>query len=143
MLGIATDGTWSVAAGALTYGYLWNEIRTKGGAYGCWFRSAIDRQVSFSTYRDPAIDPTLKRIAQAGSWLKHLKVDHATLEGYIVSTVSGLDAPLKPYALTKRRNAAYFGKRPRALPRAGTRGDARLYREAPARTRRRRDPYRR
>ena len=112
VLGIATDGTWSVAAGALTYGYLWNEIRTKGGAYGCWFRSAIDRQVSFSTYRDPAIDPTLKRIAQAGSWLKHLKVDHATLEGYIVSTVSGLDAPLKPYALTKRRNAAYFGKRP-------------------------------
>lgn len=110
-LGIATDGSWGVAANALSYGYLWNEIRVKGGAYGCGFRAAADRQLSFYTYRDPAIDPSIDRIAGAGAWLGELDTDRDTFEGHIVSTVSSNDAPVKPYALTKRLNGAYFSKR--------------------------------
>ena len=110
-LGIATDGSWGVAANALSYGYLWNEIRVKGGAYGCGFRAAADRQLAFYTYRDPAIDPSIDRIVGAGAWLGELDTDRDTFEGYIVSTVSGNDAPVKPYALTKRINGAYFSKR--------------------------------
>ncbi len=111
-LGIATDGSWGVAANALSFGWLWNEIRVKGGAYGCGFRAAVDRQLAFYTYRDPAIDPSIARIGQAGAWLSALDVDRDTFEGFIVSTVSGQDAPVKPYALTKRRCAEYFSKRP-------------------------------
>ncbi|CDD40018.1 putative uncharacterized protein [Collinsella sp. CAG:398] len=110
-LGIATDGSWGVAANALSYGYLWNEIRVKGGAYGCGFRAAADRQLAFYTYRDPAIGPSIDRIAGAGAWLGALDTDRDTFEGYIVSTVSNNDAPVKPYALTKRINGAYFSKR--------------------------------
>lgn len=110
-LGIATDGSWGVAANALSYGYLWNEIRVKGGAYGCGFRAAADRQLAFYTYRDPAIDPSIDRIAGAGAWLGELDTDRDTFEGYIVSTVSSNDAPVKPHALTKRLNGAYFSKR--------------------------------
>ena len=110
-LGIATDGSWGVAANALSYGYLWNEIRVKGGAYGCGFRAAAYRQLAFYTYRDPAIDPSIDRIAGAGAWLGELDTDRDTFEGYIVSTVSSNDAPVKPYALTKRLNGAYFSKR--------------------------------
>ncbi|WP_276868367.1 insulinase family protein [Enorma massiliensis] len=110
-LGIATNGSWGVAANALSYGYLWNEIRVKGGAYGCGFRAAADRRLAFYTYRDPAIDPSIDRIAGAGAWLGELDTDRDTFEGYIVSTVSSNDAPVKPYALTKRLNGAYFSKR--------------------------------
>ncbi len=110
-LGIATNGSWGVAANALSYGYLWNEIRVKGGAYGCGFRAAADRRLAFYTYRDPAIDPSIDRIAGAGAWLGELDTDRDTFEGYIVSTVSSNDAPVKPYALTKRINGAYFSKR--------------------------------
>lgn len=110
-LGIATNGSWGVAANALSYGYLWNEIRVKGGAYGCGFRAVADRQLAFYTYRDPAIDPSIDRIAGAGAWLGELDTDRDTFEGYIVSTVSSNDAPVKPYALTKRLNGAYFSKR--------------------------------
>ena len=110
-LGIATDGSWGVAANALSYGYLWNEIRVKGGVYGCGFRAAADRQLAFYTYRDPAIDPSIDRIAGAGAWLGELDTDRDTFEGYIVSTVSSNDAPVKPYALTKRLNGTYFSKR--------------------------------
>ena len=111
-LEIETDGTWSVASNALSYDYLWNEIRVKGGAYGCGFRSPSPRHASFYTYRDPAIDPSLARIEAAGDWLSSFDPDADTFEGFIVSCVSGMDAPLKPYALTKRRNAEYFCKPP-------------------------------
>ena len=33
-MGLSMDGTWSVAATVLSYDFLWNEIRVKGGAYG-------------------------------------------------------------------------------------------------------------
>lgn len=111
-LEIETDGAWSVASNALSYDYLWNEIRVKGGAYGCGFRSPSPRHASFYTYRDPAIDPSLARIEAAGDWLASFDPDADTFEGFIVSCVSGMDAPLKPYALTKRRNAEYFCKTP-------------------------------
>ena len=111
-LGLAVDGSWSVAANALSYGYLWNEIRVKGGAYGCGFQSVPGRRVAFYTYRDPAIDPSLTRIAQAGEWLEELDADRDTFEGFIVSTVSGLDAPAKPYGLAKRQDGAFLSGRP-------------------------------
>ena len=120
-LGLAVDGSWSVAANALSYGYLWNEIRVKGGAYGCGFQSVPGRRVAFYTYRDPAIDPSLERIARAGEWLEELDADRDTFEGFIVSTVSGLDAPAKPYGLAKRQDGAFLSGRPadfRAVTRA-------------------------
>ncbi len=111
-MGISMDGTWSVAATALSYDYLWNEIRVKGGAYGCGFRALNDRQLSFYTYRDPAIDPSIERIAEAGAWLSSFEPDEQAFEGFIVSCVAGHDAPQKPYALTRRQNAEFFTKRP-------------------------------
>lgn len=106
--GIDVTGTWAVAANALSYDYLWNEIRVKGGAYGCGFRAAGERQAAFYTYRDPAIDPSIERVERAGAWLGSFEPDEAAFEGFIVSCVSGMDAPVKPYALTKRRNTTYL-----------------------------------
>ena len=107
-LGIDVTGAWAVAANALSYDYLWNEIRVKGGAYGCGFRAAGERQTAFYTYRDPAIDPSIERMERAGAWLGSFEPDEAAFEGFIVSCVSGMDAPVKPYALTKRRNTTYL-----------------------------------
>ncbi len=107
-LGIETDGAWSVAANALSYDYLWNEIRVKGGAYGCGFRASGKRTAAFYTYRDPAVDPSQERIARAGAWLSEFEPSREAFEGFIVSCVSGVDAPVKPFALTKRRNTAHL-----------------------------------
>ena len=107
-LGLDVTGAWAVAANALSYDYLWNEIRVKGGAYGCGFRAAGERQAAFYTYRDPAIDPSIERVARAGDWLGGFEPDEAAFEGFIVSCVSSMDAPVKPYALTKRRNTTYL-----------------------------------
>ena len=109
-LGLDVTGAWAVAANALSYDYLWNEIRVKGGAYGCGFRAAGERQTAFYTYRDPAIDPSIERVERAGAWLGNFEPDEAAFEGFIVSCVSGMDAPVKPYALTKRRNTTYLAR---------------------------------
>ena len=79
-LGLDVTGTWAVAANALSYDYLWNEIRVKGGAYGCGFRAAGERQTAFYTYRDPAIDPSIERVERAGAWLGRFEPDEAAFE---------------------------------------------------------------
>ena len=55
--GIDVTGAWAVAANALSYDYLWNEIRVKGGAYGCGFRAAGERQTAFYTLPRPGNRP--------------------------------------------------------------------------------------
>lgn len=112
-LDIPTDGSWSVAANALSYDYLWNEIRVKGGAYGCGFSVGACRRLAFYTYRDPAIDPSQERIARAGAWLGAFEPEQSTFEGFIVSCVSGLDAPVKPYGLARRQDLAYLSNVPK------------------------------
>ena len=112
VLGVPANGTWSVASQVLSYDYLWNEVRVKGGAYGCGFRAQADRQLAFYTYRDPAIDPSQERIARAGEWLADFDPDQDAFEGFIVSCTAGFDAPLKPYALMKRQDGEFFARRP-------------------------------
>ncbi|MDY2777735.1 MAG: insulinase family protein [Collinsella sp.] len=111
-LGIATDGSWNALSQVLTYEYLWNEIRVKGGAYGCGFRAVPERQLAFYTYRDPAIDPSLKRIANAGGWLSGYQPDADAFEGVVVSCASGFDVPVKPYGLAKRQDLGFLSKQP-------------------------------
>ena len=111
-LGITMDGAWGVASTALSYDYLWNEIRVKGGAYGCGFVAGLARRLGFYTYRDPAIDPSQERIARAGTWLSAFEPERDTFEGFIVSCVSDHDAPIKPYALARRQDMMYLSDWP-------------------------------
>lgn len=112
-LGIPMDGTWSVAANALSYDYLWNEIRVKGGAYGCGFVAGTARRLGFYTYRDPAIDPSQERIARAGAWLSSFTPERDAFEGFIVSCVASHDAPVKPYELARRQDMMYLSDWPK------------------------------
>ena len=115
LLGLTTSGVWGVASNALSYDFLWNEVRVKGGAYGCGFRVQADRQLAFYSYRDPALDATLARFAEAGAWLSSFEPDEAAFEGLVVSTTATHDAPVKPYAQARRQDAAYFSRRPANL----------------------------
>ena len=47
------SGLWSVIANALSFDYLWNEVRVKGGAYGVGFRRGEEGFARFYSYRDP------------------------------------------------------------------------------------------
>ena len=107
-----TLGCWNVATRALTYDYLWNEVRVKGGAYGTGFRRGAAGTRAFWSFRDPAVDGTLARYDGAATWLKGWDGDEDELTGYVVSTVAAHDAPVKPRALARRQDVARFGHKP-------------------------------
>ena len=109
--GVRPGGTWRVAAQALSYDYLWNEVRVLGGAYGCGFRCTTDSTLQFYSYRDPAIDPTVRRFEAAGSWLAEWDPSQDELDGYVIATTGGMDAPVKPRALGRRLDAMRLSHR--------------------------------
>ena len=105
-------GQWAVAARALSYDYLWNEVRVKGGAYGCGFRRSTEGLTLFWSFRDPSVDATLARYDAAAAWLAGWEPTPEELDGYVVATVAAHDAPLKPRQLARRQDAARFDGRP-------------------------------
>ena len=110
--GSGSRGAWIVASRALSYDYLWNEVRVKGGAYGCGFRHLSTGLTQFWSYRDPGVDDTVARYEQAADWLGAWSPSESDLEGYIVSVVASHDAPLKPRKLARRQDSLYLAQRP-------------------------------
>lgn len=101
-------GPWLVASRALTYDYLWNEVRVVGGAYGVGFTSTRQGPSYFYSYRDPHIDETIGRFDASPAWLCHFDPSPDELTGFIVSTASTFDAPLKPRALIRRQDQMFM-----------------------------------
>lgn len=82
----------------LSFGYLWNEIRAKRGAYGAHASyNALLGVLSLTSYRDPYIVETL---ATYGETAKHvteaMALDPAAVEQAIIGTVKTLDRPWRP-----------------------------------------------
>ncbi|MDO4501579.1 MAG: insulinase family protein [Coriobacteriia bacterium] len=90
------SGSWLLASRILSYDFLWNEVRVKGGAYGTGFTANRLGGVRYYSYRDPHLDQTIERFEQSGTWLGSLELDQNEFEGYVVSTVARMDAPVKP-----------------------------------------------
>ena len=105
-------GTWQVASRALSFDYLWNEVRVKGGAYGVGFRRSSKGTEQYYSYRDPAVDPSIARFEQAASWIENWNPTDEDFAGYIVSVVAGHDAPIKPRLLARRQDGEFLADRP-------------------------------
>ena len=110
LLSESYTGSWAVASRALSYDYLWNEIRVKGGAYGVGFQAKRAGNMRFYSYRDPHLDETLARFTEASTWLSKFDPSKEGLEGFIVATVANLDAPIKPRELIRRQAGEFFAK---------------------------------
>ncbi len=108
---IDNSGAWSIIAKALSYDYLWNDVRVKGGAYGCGFRNTLDLLVNFS-YRDPQVDRTFKAYDNQGAWIDAWDPTDSELVGYIVSSVAQIDAPVSPRALARRQDTQRYCETP-------------------------------
>ncbi|MBR3690255.1 MAG: insulinase family protein [Eggerthellaceae bacterium] len=97
-------GSWLVASRALSYDYLWNEVRVKGGAYGCGFQTTRQGNTRFYSFRDPHVDETIERFMQAGAWLRSFEPSESEMCGYVVSTTASFDAPVKTRELIRRQD---------------------------------------
>ena len=108
---IDNSGAWSIAAKALSYDYLWNDVRVKGGAYGCGFRTTLDLLVNWS-YRDPQVERTFNAYDEQGNWIDRWNPTDNELVGYIVSSVAQIDAPVSPRVQARRQDTQRYCETP-------------------------------
>ena len=102
------DGACPLVSRVLSYDYLWNTIRVQGGAYGCGFSGKLTGECGFYTYRDPNIKSSIETFRGASRWLSDFSPSEREMQGFIVSTVAGLDQPLKPSSIIARNESQFF-----------------------------------
>lgn len=99
--GEVVSGTTSVVSRFLRTGYLWDQVRVIGGAYGgfCRFDSK-DGLFSFLSYRDPNLASTLDVYDAAAEELERsaemLSKDEDALATAIIGTVGDMDGARSP-----------------------------------------------
>ncbi|MBQ5444536.1 MAG: hypothetical protein IIU29_05070, partial [Erysipelotrichaceae bacterium] len=84
-------GTMIVLSNILSYDYLWNNVRVKGGAYGCGFRSGFNKTAGFYSYRDPSPANTLRIFEETPQYLRDFVAKKTDIENYIVGTTGDFD----------------------------------------------------
>ena len=90
-------GALAVLRSALGAGYLWQNVRVLGGAYGCMCRFPMSGDSFFVSYRDPNIRQTREVYEGIPAWLEQLEIPQEAVDGFIISTVGGgFDSPLTP-----------------------------------------------
>ena len=88
------NGSYPVLMSVLNYGYLWSEIRVKGGAYGCGFSARSSGILFLCSYRDPKPARSLEVIRNTPAYLRRFCSEQPDLTGFILGAVSDYD-PLR------------------------------------------------
>lgn len=102
------NGTMRVVRLIMSYDYLWNEIRVKGGAYGCGNQYTRTGDCYFTSYRDPNLSKTLEAYKQVPAYLRSFEADERDMLKYIIGTISDMDTPLTNASRASRSYAAYM-----------------------------------
>lgn len=102
------SGTMAVLKVLLGYDYLWNEVRVKGGAYGCsatMFRNGV---LYLNSYRDPNLKATETVFENTAAYLRSLSLSEREITQYIIGAISGLDVPLGAYLRGLKALTMYY-----------------------------------
>lgn len=95
-LGFSYSGKLLALQNFLSSGYLWNNIRVQGGAYGALLMIRDDGVLNLVSYRDPNLKETLAHYKGIGSYLRKGDFAKSDVENNIISAVADLDRPLPP-----------------------------------------------
>lgn len=107
--GYQYTGVLKVLKTILSYDYLWNNVRVKGGAYGCMCGfSGVDGDCYFTSFRDPNLRETNQIYEKVADYVKNFSADERDITKYIIGTFSSLDTPLTPQSKGKRSLSVYL-----------------------------------
>ena len=95
------NGAWRVGDTILSLGYLWNQIRVQGGAYGCAQRMLAGFHFYASTFRDPTPARSLKILEAMPQALETFADSGESMEQYIISTIG----EMTPLAAPREKGA--------------------------------------
>lgn len=101
-------GSLFVLSHIMTYDYLWNTIRAKGGAYGTGFTVNLTGDVGMYSYRDPNVKNTVDAFDEAYKYIEAFEADEREMTKYIVGSVASGDRPKSPYMKAIRSDFDVF-----------------------------------
>jgi Zn-dependent M16 (insulinase) family peptidase len=108
--GFKTNGALKVLRTIMSYDYLWNNVRVKGGAYGCMCQFAgLDGSAYMVSYRDPNLEETDETYRKAYEYTENFTAEERDMTKYIIGTMSTVDTPLTPLMKGSRSLNAYMG----------------------------------
>jgi Zn-dependent M16 (insulinase) family peptidase len=94
--GVEYSGKLLVLTDVLRTGYIWDNIRILGGAYGGGFAAERNGVCSFWSYRDPNLEKTISVFDETATFLETLELSETELSDAIIATIGGIDKPLTP-----------------------------------------------
>ena len=106
--GLPYTGALRVLKVLMSYEYLWQEVRVKGGAYGCMCSFGKSGDSYFVSYRDPNLKGTVEVFEKAADFVERFDGDDRTMTQYVIGAVSEMDTPLNPAAKGLRSMSAYL-----------------------------------
>lgn len=106
--GLPYTGALSVLRTIMSYDYLWNNVRVKGGAYGCMNNYTRNGSAYMMSYRDPNLEKTNQIFEESVGYTENFEVSERDMTKYIIGTVSNLDTPLNPNAKGARSMGAWL-----------------------------------
>ena len=106
--GVEYTGALQILKVILSYDYLWQNVRVKGGAYGCM--SSFNRigEGYLVSYRDPNLEKTMEIYEGVVDYLKNFNVDDRDMNKFIIGTISNIDRPMNPVAKGSRSMNLYM-----------------------------------
>lgn len=96
----------------LGYGYLWENVRVMGGAYGCMGGFGAGGDTYMVSYRDPHLAATNRVFEGVADYVKGFTVSERDMDKYVIGAISDMDTPLTPMAKGLRSAGAYLSGRP-------------------------------
>ena len=106
--GLPYTGALRMLKVMMGYDYLWNNIRVKGGAYGCMCNFGKSGESYFVSYRDPNLTKTIDVYEKAADTIAAFDADERTLTQYLIGAISDLDIPMNPSAAGLFSLSAYM-----------------------------------
>ena len=94
--GLPYTGALRVLRVMMGYDYLWNNVRVKGGAYGCMCSFGKSGESYFVSYRDPNLEKTVAVYEAAADYVENWQGDEEELTQYLIGAISDLDTPKTP-----------------------------------------------
>ena len=108
--GFAYTGALNILKMILSYDYLWNNVRVKGGAYGCGSSFLRTGDTYFASYRDPNLGKTNEVYEKMPEYIRNFRADEREMTKYIIGTLGNMDTPLYPEGKGQRAMTAYLKK---------------------------------
>lgn len=102
------DPSMQVLAHIMTYEYLWNEVRVKGGAYGTGMNVNPNGNYAVYSYRDPDVMHSLEAYDHAGEWLEKFTDSGMNIDQMIIGTIASGEPLLSPSSRVKVGDVWYF-----------------------------------